>query len=84
MHWAYFHDFLGSVQDSADICVYNNASNNIITDNRCFGGNDHGILIENPYNNAFPSNNLGLYESRPGRRIARNVTPEPVPLDSRV
>jgi hypothetical protein len=54
----YFHDSQGSVQDSADICVYNNASDNVVTDNRCCGGNYHGILVQNPYNDAFPSNNL--------------------------
>jgi hypothetical protein len=54
----YFHDSQGSLVDSADICVYNNSSDNIITDNRCFGGNFHGVLIQNPYNDAFPSRNL--------------------------
>ena len=54
----HFHDFLGQVQDSADICIYNNSSDNFVTENRCFGGNDHGVLIENPYSNALPISNL--------------------------
>jgi hypothetical protein len=54
----YFHDFQGSVQDSADVCIYNHSTYNSVTNNLCFGGNWHGISIQDPYNNSLPSNNL--------------------------
>jgi len=53
-----FHDAGGSVQDSADICIYNNSHDNVVSHNDCFGGNYHGILIQDPYNNALPSRNV--------------------------
>lgn len=53
-----FHDFQGSVWDSADVCIYNQSHHNTVTNNRCFGGNWHGVSIEDPYNNSLPSNNL--------------------------
>ena len=52
-----FHDFHGAVQDSADIFIYNRSHHNSITNNRCFGGNWHGIAIQDPYSNSLPSNN---------------------------
>ena len=54
----YFHDFQGSVHDSSDVCIYNNSNSTTVTNNRCFGGNWHGIMIQYPYNNTLPSNNL--------------------------
>jgi hypothetical protein len=54
----YFHDFQGSVWDSADVCIYNQSHHNTVTNNKCFGGNWHGVSIEDPYNNSLPSNNL--------------------------
>jgi parallel beta-helix repeat protein len=53
----HFHDFAGSVQDSADVCVYDQSHSNVIVNNRCSGGNWHGIAIQDPYNNSLPSNN---------------------------
>ena len=64
-----FHDFQGSVQDSADVCIYNNSHHNSVTNNRCFGGNWHGISIQDPYNNSLPANNtvsnnsVGLHQA---------------------
>ena len=54
----YFHDFQGSVRDSADVCIYNRSHHNTVKNNRCFGGNWHGVSIEDPYNNSLPSNNV--------------------------
>jgi parallel beta-helix repeat protein len=54
----YLHDFQGAVHDSADICVYRQAHHNSITNNRCMGNNWHGIMIQDPYANTLPSNNL--------------------------
>jgi len=64
-----FHDFQGSVQDSADVCIYNNSHHNSVTNNRCFGGNWHGVSIQDPYNNTLPANNtvsnnsVGLHQA---------------------
>jgi len=54
----YCHDFQGTVQDSADVCIYNRSHHNLVTNNRCCGGNWHGISIEDPYSNSLPSHNL--------------------------
>jgi parallel beta-helix repeat protein len=54
----YFHDFQGSVQNSADVCIYNQSHRNTVKNNRCYGGNWHGISIQDPYNNSLPSNNM--------------------------
>ncbi len=53
----YFHDFLGSVQDAADICIYRSSSYNQIYGNSCYGGNWHGILLQDPYESHRPTNN---------------------------
>jgi Right handed beta helix region len=68
----YFHDFytLGA-NDSADILVYNDSSDNRIADNRCFGGANHGILLQDPYNetpstpvrNLISGNHVGQHEA---------------------
>jgi hypothetical protein len=54
----HFHGFLGSVQDSADICLYGLARDNTVSGNHCEGGNDHGILLEDPYSGKLPVGNL--------------------------
>lgn len=54
----YFHDFQGSVHDSADVCIYNQSHHNTVTNNKCFGGGWHGVSIQDPYNNSLPGNNL--------------------------
>jgi parallel beta-helix repeat protein len=54
----YFHDFQGSVHDSSNIAIYNQSHHNSVTNNRCFGGSWHGIMIQDPYNNSLPGNNL--------------------------
>lgn len=63
----YFHDFLGSSQDAADVCVYRNSSYNLIDGNQCYGGNWHGILVQDPgsatlpYKNIVSNNNIGAH-----------------------
>lgn len=53
-----FTAFTGTVQDSADICVYRNSSYNVISNNYCFGGNYHGILVQDPYATSLPLKNV--------------------------
>jgi len=65
----YFHDFQGSIQDSSDVCLsYDNgaASYNVIRNNRCFGGNENGVLIlggtsTNPAYNLVVGNRIGQH-----------------------
>jgi hypothetical protein len=45
----YFHGFLGSVQDQADVCVYQNSTLNIIDGNVFYGGGEHGVYCVDPY-----------------------------------
>jgi len=54
----HFSGFLGTVQDSADICVYRNSSRNTINNNNCQGGNYVGILVQDPYGGTMPSHNV--------------------------
>jgi parallel beta-helix repeat protein len=54
----HFHDFQGAVQDSANVLIYNQSHHNSVTNNKCFGGNWHGIAIQDPYNNSLPANNV--------------------------
>ena len=42
----YFHDFTGSLQDSTDINFYNGCTDSTAINNRCFGGNWHGIKFQ--------------------------------------
>lgn len=56
----YMHDFLGAVQDSADVCIYGNASRNKVIENDLYGGNWHGVLIQDPYAGTAPTRNLVL------------------------
>jgi parallel beta-helix repeat protein len=45
----YFHDFLASsAGDKSDIVVYYNSSYNEVRGNRCYGGQDHGIFVQDP------------------------------------
>jgi parallel beta-helix repeat protein len=43
-----FHNFLGDVENSADVQVYYDSSYNTIIDNDCYGGKDVGINIQDP------------------------------------
>lgn len=45
-------------QDSADITIYENANFNDISGNFCYGGGDHGILVQDPYTNTTPLGNI--------------------------
>jgi parallel beta-helix repeat protein len=65
----FFHDFQGSVHDSADVCIYNQSHRNTVKNNRCYGGNWHGISIQDPYNNTLPSNNM-VTENAIGQHLA--------------
>jgi hypothetical protein len=53
-----FSGWIGSYQqDSCDIAVLNNANWNTIRNNKCFGGGDHGILVQDTYAGAKPTGN---------------------------
>jgi len=57
----HFHDFQSGrngVNDGADIVLYNNSNENEVSGNQCLGGGDHGILIQDPYSETWPSKNL--------------------------
>jgi parallel beta-helix repeat protein len=53
-----FTAFNGTVQDSADVCIYRNSSYNIITNNYFYAGCDHGVLIQDPYDTTLPLKNI--------------------------
>lgn len=53
-----FSAWVGTVQDSSDICIYQNSGFNIIRGNHCYGGGDHGIAIYDPYTNTTPTANI--------------------------
>ncbi|MXP29421.1 hypothetical protein GRI58_11365 [Porphyrobacter algicida] len=63
-----FQDFQATLQDSADITIYNEAKNNVITDNECAGGADHGILIQDPYAGRIPTDNLVAHNEIRGHK----------------
>jgi len=44
-------------QDAADISIYSNSNSNLITNNICLGGGDHGIIIQDPYSGSSPTGN---------------------------
>lgn len=54
----YFHDWVGGLQDAADVCVYRTSRSNIIDGNRLEGGGEHGILCQDPYLGEIPKNNV--------------------------
>ncbi len=78
----HFHDFQGSVQDSSDVCVYNRSHHNSVTNNRCFGGNWHGIAIQDPYSNSLPSNNTVTNNTVAGQQAYGLMVYMPYPADT--
>ena len=53
-----FEGWIGAyAQDSCDIAVLNQANWNTISNNKCFGGGDHGILVQDTYAGAQPTGN---------------------------
>jgi parallel beta-helix repeat protein len=53
-----FDGWIGAYQqDSCDIAVLNQANWNTISNNKCFGGGDHGILVQDTYAGAQPTGN---------------------------
>lgn len=53
-----FSGWLGTVQDRADIIVYRDSNYNTIRGNHCYGGGNHGILIQDPYTPSYPTGNI--------------------------
>lgn len=53
-----FSGWIGAYQqDSCDIAVLNESNWNTINNNKCFGGGDHGILVQDTYAGAQPTGN---------------------------
>ena len=53
-----FQGWIGAyVQDSCDIAVLNQSNWNTISNNKCDGGGDHGILVQDTYAGAQPTGN---------------------------
>jgi hypothetical protein len=69
VHGNRFYDWQGNVQDSADICVYQASSDNLIDGNELNGGGCHGILCQDPYAGLVPRNNTFS-----GNRVGRHTT----------
>lgn len=68
-----FSGWQGKVQDAADICVYQACVSCEITDNHCFGGGAHGILMQDPYAGLIPSKNM-VSRNRIGKHTAYGIT----------
>jgi hypothetical protein len=69
----FFHDWLGDVQDAADVCVYQASNLNIIDNNRMDGGSSHGILCQDPYSGLVPKENV-FSNNAIGRHTAYGIT----------
>jgi parallel beta-helix repeat protein len=69
----FFHDWLGDVQDAADVCVYRASNLNIVDNNRMDGGSSHGILCQDPYSGLVPKENL-FSNNAIGRHKAYGIT----------
>jgi parallel beta-helix repeat protein len=69
----FFHDWLGDVQDAADVCVYRASNLNIIDNNRMDSGASHGILCQDPYSGLVPKGNV-FSNNAIGRHTAYGVT----------
>jgi hypothetical protein len=53
-----FEGWIGAyAQDSCDIAVLNESNWNTISNNKCFGGGDHGVLVQDTYAGAQPTGN---------------------------
>jgi hypothetical protein len=69
----FFHDWLGDVQDAADVCVYQSSSFNTVDNNRLNGGSSHGILCQDPYSGFVPKENI-FSNNTIGRHKAYGIT----------
>lgn len=50
--------WLGNIQDSAGVMIYRNSSYNQVRGAYIFGGMDHGVMIQDPYENTNPTGNM--------------------------
>jgi hypothetical protein len=64
----YFTGWLGTVQDAADVCLYNNCAFCEVLNNECFGGCHTGIMVQDPYAGLIPRKCLIL-----GNRIGQHT-----------
>ena len=61
----YAHDFMGTLSDASDVCIYSVSGSaapaeNTVTGNYLFGGCAHGVLVQDPYTSApvLPTKNV--------------------------
>lgn len=52
-----FEGWLGTSEDSSDVCIYQNSNYNRVDGNFCYGGGHHGIFIQDPYTGDRPTGN---------------------------
>lgn len=67
-----FSAFLGTVQDSADVCFYGNTSYCTAEDNDCYGGNYHGVLVQGHTAGAIPLRNT-VHNNRIGAHVGYGI-----------
>lgn len=53
-----FSGWIGTVQDRADIIIYRDSNYNMVRGNHCYGGGNHGVLIQDPYTPSYPTGNI--------------------------
>lgn len=54
----YFHGWLGTVNDSNGVCIYEDATDNIVEGNTLSAAGWHAILLQDPYTSLYPNRNL--------------------------
>ncbi len=60
----YFHDFTGTLQDSTDINFFSSCTFSSAINNKCFGGNWHGIKFQlNSRDNIALGNRVGAHDA---------------------
>jgi len=65
----YMHGWTGTVQDSADVCVFRASTACVVADNRCYGGGAHGVFVQDPGTSLIPTRNIVI-----GNRIGTHTT----------
>lgn len=69
---SHFSGWLGTVQDAADVCIYNDCSLCEVLNNYCYGGGNHGVLVQDPYAGLLPKKCL-VSGNRIGQHTAYGV-----------
>ena len=64
--------WIGTVQDAADVIVYGNSTDCIVTGNWLYGGGAHGVLVQDPYTGLVPLRTL-VSDNHIGQHTAYGV-----------